>query len=82
MTPSTNNGGPAFPTVTDRASDYSANEWGQSGMSLRDWFAGQVMAELSRQLHTNGHFAPHDVAIRAYATADAMLAARDGKESA
>lgn len=70
-------GGPAFPKVPDDIRN------GSSGMSLRDWFAGQVIgplisdpavadaANLARE-------APARIAcIAAYEIADAMLAARE-----
>ncbi|MBZ9921803.1 hypothetical protein LB579_29360 [Mesorhizobium sp. BR1-1-7] len=61
---SKNDGGQAFPYNT---------AWGTPGMSLRDWFAGQVIA---------GHFhidpaVQSSYAQTAYTMADAMLAARD-----
>jgi hypothetical protein len=51
-------GGPAFPALT------------HPGMSLRDWFAGQVLAS------PIDDDADADLARRCYAIADAMLAAR------
>lgn len=64
-------GGPAFP-------------WGEhgdrlGGMSLRDWFAGQILA--GAMVHSAGmEDAPDDVLCRlskcVYRVADAMLAAR------
>ena len=46
-----------------------------SGMTLRDWFAGQAVSEYAKY-GLNGH-APADlVAAAAYELADAMLAAR------
>ena len=58
-------GGPAFPQDSD--------QYGPQGMSLRDWFAGQALANPYSR-HDTDH---HKVAIYAYAVADAMLAARD-----
>lgn len=65
-------GGPAFPN------DMELDGWGQTvgstGMTLRDWFAGQAMAAQianSMRLDTwDGH------AETAYRQADAMLAER------
>ena len=74
-------GGPAFPTVAG-PTVYS------TGMSLRDWFAGQAIAQLSE---TNPNLPgdratawpePEELAERrarwAYLQADAMLSARKG----
>ena len=64
------NGGPAFP-VADDVAQYN------SGMTLRDWFAGQAMAaELVAwgNSSTEGH--EINIARRAFAMADAMLEAR------
>lgn len=55
-------GGPAFPPFHNPDSH-------DSGMTLRDWFAGQALASY------NGA-SPH-VADWAYKVADAMLAARE-----
>lgn len=63
-------GGYAFPCGPDDKSGWSA----EYGMSLRDWFAGQALAESTREI-----WASHkhdDVAKRAYEMADAMIAAR------
>jgi hypothetical protein len=61
-------GGPAFPTA-----DY------RTGMSLRDWFAGQALAGIlagafidSSRLTDGANF----ITQNAYQYADAMLAAR------
>ena len=62
-------GGPAFP-------DGMA-----SGMSLRDWFAGQALAGLlatPKYDHVAWQFENY-ITERAYAVADAMLAARSAK---
>lgn len=58
-------GGPAFPRVVPKGVDWYA------GMSLRDYFAGQVIAGIGIVS------APGAVAARAYALADAMIAARE-----
>ena len=52
---------------------------GYDGMTLRDWFAGQALAELisrSDDAHTI-----LKVTAKAYLYADAMLAAREGGAS-
>lgn len=60
-----NNGGPAFPTAM------------AEGMSLRDWFAGQVLIGLSvrREGKCNA-----DDAANAYSLADAMIKAREANK--
>jgi len=55
-------GGAAFPVCMDSI----------GGMSLRDYFAAQVICMAAHDLTR-----PEDVAERAYAIADAMLAARE-----
>ena len=63
-----NDGGNAFPSAG-----------GPAGMSLRDWFAGQALAGMSRS-HVEGtvdDYLPQFVAQDAYNLADAMLAARN-----
>ena len=66
-------GGPAMPHAP-----YStdARNWsdGSSGMSLRDWFAGQALAGLAADGLTY-----EGMAKDAYELADAMLAAREPK---
>jgi hypothetical protein len=62
-------GGPAFPVTLHEAEDRFPQTF--SGMSLRDWFAGQVLPVV---MSTN---APAQTARLAYEHADAMLAARE-----
>lgn len=53
---------------------------GFSGMSLRDWFAGQVAAAVIYRLDNSGNlsgFGFSAVADHAYAIADAMMAERE-----
>jgi hypothetical protein len=74
-----NTGGPAFPS----SGTYHAYD----GMTLRDWFAGQVAGEVYSTIldveatQKEGHeiwvFDPVATANRAYAFADAMLLLRD-----
>jgi uncharacterized protein YodC (DUF2158 family) len=61
-------GGPAFPLATSSGSNESVN-----GMSLRDWFAGQALANAYTQNEGN----PDKVAEWAYHVAIAMLAERE-----
>lgn len=65
-----NDGGRAFPCPT--GSDGGALF---CGMSLRDWFAGQALA----QPECSGFSKPSEIAEAAYNIADAMLAAREVK---
>ena len=62
-------GGPAFPRT---GNNYT--EKYQSGMTLRDWFAGQALAGMLADPNNNGHYT--DNAAASYKFADAMLAAR------
>lgn len=67
-----NTGGPAFPIM-----------YCSEGMTLRDYFAGQVMAgALQNYLTPKCRYTEREVASRAYRYADAMLAARESKEDA
>ena len=71
---SEHDGGPAFPIPDER--DPVTGEGiiqGSSGMSLRDWFAGQALAGLLA--HASGE-APESAPRKAYQLADAMLAVR------
>jgi hypothetical protein len=74
-------GGPAFPmTVQSWNSNLSA---GASGMTLRDWFAGQALALLAGRSwdHVGADQALlNRWATTAYLLADAMLAARGGRD--
>ena len=80
MSNSINNGGPAFPHEGFKA-DYEIGKGPVqiphifSGMSLRDWFAGQALAGLIHDGY--GHVFTEDIANDAYSYADAMLAARN-----
>lgn len=61
-------GGPAFP-VTGIC--YS------TGMSLRDWFAGQALAATNAE---DQNYDPKRIAQTCYSYADAMIAARKGQQ--
>ena len=65
----TNDGGPAFPMVTDFCPLKGIRS--TEGMSLRDYFAGQLMPSM---LNTFDSF--DEAAEAAYEAADAMLAER------
>lgn len=75
-------GGPAFP-VPDVHHPSGRIQFGSSGMSLRDWFAGQALTgmipiEYAPNGQINSQAKKHAlvVASHAYNIADAMLAAR------
>ena len=74
-------GGPAFPEAiaVGPAGDVYP---GFSGMSLRDWFAGQALAGIMSNCDStgmNGWLGVQDgVADFAFSVADAMLVARNG----
>jgi hypothetical protein len=60
----------AFPHLEPRDPRFSYCE---TGMSLRDWFAGQALA-MVKTPNINEH--AHEIATVAYVLDDAMLAAR------
>ena len=72
MSTKTNTGGPAFP---------QAHEHNGTGMTLRDWFAGQIMNGMVSspdfKVDIDGEFIGIKRAGVAYAIADAMLAERE-----
>lgn len=67
-------GGPAFPCEDhyNKSGDFH-----QTGMSLRDWFAGQALAGICAH-EEMGNADSTKQARWAYSSADAMLAARQG----
>ena len=70
MTETLRYGGNAFPVSTiDGYTEY--------GMTLRDWFAGQIAAGMVAYSGLYGaNNGPADIAERSYQIADAMLSAR------
>lgn len=68
-------GGPAFPSENDHQS--GPHTYHYSGMTLRDWFAGQALAFLAHPARVGVSFEPEGDAAFAYAVADAMLKERD-----
>lgn len=63
-------GGPAFPPFHDPKNH-------ESGMTLRDWFAGQALAGISADSQDGFSLSPEEEAAWAYQRADAMLAVRN-----
>ena len=77
---SKNDGGPAFPRQAihvkpDNDRDYVIPA--ESGMSLRDWFAGQTL--IATYLNGFAGPQPKERARICYEMADAMLKAREGE---
>ena len=82
-----NDGGPAFSCPDDYSQDGSPIYGPKNlhGMSLRDWFAGQALQGwMAGYEDDTPHPASDDceksVAELSYKMADAMIAARNGKE--
>lgn len=72
---SPNDGGPAFPTQNGCSTE--------AGMTLRDYFAGLALGHIPALLDASDENASFEnICGHAYQIADAMLAARNGKESA
>lgn len=67
-------GGPAFP-LPCTAEGNAANV--PAGMSLRDWFAGNALLATAGYRETADM---NDIAVQAYAIADAMLTERSKRE--
>ena len=82
-TPS-NDGGAAFPVVDGYHKD-GRHRGGESGMTLRDYFAGKALAGLCVRAADDGQRTEWRfqlIANVALKVADAMLAARERKEDA
>jgi len=78
-----NDGGPAFPCHTNPLPGKLANA--PQGMALRDWLAGMAMQGGASWVNEHEDFYTDSLkhlAVASYRIADAMLAARDGKEQA
>ena len=87
-----NDGGSAFPVIdgggiasyTDQDGYHYLKIETRDGMSLRDWFAGQVVAAViafeDRALDTHDALPIETVARQSYELADAMLKARERNE--
>lgn len=75
-----NDGGPAFP-ISDTYHGIGNIERGESGMTIRDYFASRAMQGLIAQSDgTALHSDPEIGALYAYRMADAMLKARKGEQ--
>lgn len=73
-----NTGGPAFPEAGLSGLPNGEFIHGQSGMSLRDYFAAKAMqVELAQCKEFPDENWRHGIALDAYAMADAMLKARE-----
>jgi hypothetical protein len=65
----------AFPSET---TGHVIQQQRNNGMTLRDWFASQVLEQCIRNaINDDGGWEPGNVAYHAYLVADAMLKARD-----
>lgn len=76
-----NDGGSAFP-IADTVHSNGQVQYGSSGMSLRDYFAGQALAGYLSITPTLDNATESVMAHWCYANADAMLAARESKGGA
>jgi hypothetical protein len=70
-------GGPAFPVHEVWDEDKTDIGWIGGGMTLRDWFAGQVLMAFVSSDGAQYHGATEEHAIMAYKQADAMIAERN-----
>lgn len=78
MSSAQKDGGPAFPTPVEAIGHNEIfNIINAPGMSLRDWFAGQALAEVYQKGGRYGDEGMKQVAEYAYQMADAMIAQRD-----
>ena len=70
-------GGPAFPVIVEGGELSGLHPEFDSGMSLRDWFAGQALSALINSLHVDTTTSNYVFAEAAYQLADAMLNERE-----
>jgi len=70
MTDKINTGGPAYPIVVEYM------EYNESGMTLRDYFAGQALAIVMGRFDHDHEPSDEDIAMYAYFIANAMIAER------
>jgi len=71
-----NDGGPVFPREQGRTPEGTWNQSFETGMTLRDWFAGRALAGLTGNIGTNKWKIAKTV-DEAYQYADAMLKERE-----
>ena len=77
MTGKVDDGGAAFPRPGVYDQQFGGLEQGTYGMSLRDYFAGQIATGMAAYSGTAGvSYGPYEIAGRSYEVADAMLKAR------
>jgi CobQ-like glutamine amidotransferase family enzyme len=70
-----NTGGPAFPQSDLSAYGMGPSQTCNEGMTLRDWFAGQIIGHI----YTRSNNLPSIDAKEAYQIADEMVKAREAK---
>ena len=76
MSASINDGGPAFPHKRQiRCNGEVIDSEMESGISMRDYFAGKALPQVDQRSHGN----PDEIALECYQLADAMLKARSAK---
>jgi len=90
MTTQKQDGGPAFPSSNDITVG-NAHTNVHSGMTLRDWFAGQALAGMwsnndhlcivKENASKAGHSFDERLSQNAYAIADAMIAERKRRDT-
>lgn len=73
-----NDGGAAYPTMFEGGSNSGESPYFEKGMTLRDWFAGNVVGSMFSLVQgaKDEDEAAMMCARMAYKTADAMLEAR------
>jgi hypothetical protein len=78
---SKNDGGPAFPMPHVCNVNNGTMEWGETGMSLRDWFAGQALTgalanpnRYNPDTLPSGYVVMENLAKDMVAIADALIA--------
>lgn len=72
-------GGPAYPAPATPKTDMHGYDV-TSGMSLRDWFAGQALSGfIACNDETIGRMSYAEIAERSFGFADAMLKAREAQ---
>jgi hypothetical protein len=72
-------GGAAFPQSDLSAYGMGPSVGSQSGMSLRDWFAGQAIQGCLSIIFKEDRPSSNNMTAWAYSIADAMLKQREGK---